>query len=31
MLKDPDGCTTAAQSEYPHEVVRAEDGMVIEV
>ena len=31
MLKDPEGCTAAAQAEYPHEVVRAEDGMAIEV
>ena len=31
MLADPEGCTAAAQSSYPHEVIRADDGMVIEV
>ncbi len=31
MLADPEGCTAAAQAAYPHEVIRAEDGMTIEV
>lgn len=31
MLADPEGCTSAAQAAYPHEVIRAEDGMTIEV
>ena len=31
MLSDPEGCTVAAARAYPHEVIRAEAGMTIEI
>ena len=31
MLADPEGCTAAAAAAYPREVLRADDGMTIEV
>ena len=31
MLSDPEGCTAQAAAVYPYEVIRADDGTVIEI